>query len=125
MEKALFALFDTGTAFANGCTGNLAELPWKAHPKFAGVALKDIVAASRFTCHLVQVEPEHAIGLHTHTDSIELHEVISGSGICRTEQGDVVYTPGTVAVMEANAPHEVVAGKDGLCLFAKFISTAP
>lgn len=125
MEKDLFTLFARGTLACGDTRTSLEALPWNAHPVFAGVYLKDIVPAgqtgSLMTCHLVRIDPGRAIGRHTHADSVELHEVMGGSGVCVTEQGEVPYVPGTVAVLAANAPHEVRAGAEGLRLFAKFV----
>jgi len=112
---------DTFAQFDNG-----AAAEWKAHPKFAGVFLKDLVGAEQtggaLTCHLVRIEPGCAIGRHAHPDSLELHEVVDGDGYCWTPEGEKVYTPGTVAVLAADLPHEVHAGAAGLRLFAKFVS---
>ena len=118
--------------FGNGflATGNerreTASLPWKEHKDFRGVFLKTIVTAAdtrnAFTCHLVRIEPGCAIGLHTHPDSVELHEVVAGEGLCLMESVEVPYAPGVMAILPQNAPHEVRAGNRGLCLLAKFVT---
>ena len=126
MERSFFNLFDNGNATISGETMNLGTLAWNRHKDFEGVYLKNVVTADKtggaFTCHLVRIEPGKKIGMHTHPASIELHEVIFGDGTCVTEQGDIPYTPGSMAVLAANSPHEVRAGESGLCLFAKFIA---
>lgn len=126
MERDIFAHFDNGTLAASGTAASIASLPWNEHKDFKGVFLKNIVTADLtgglFTCHLVRIEPGMKIGLHTHPTSIELHEVISGSGKCLTKQGEIVYGPGSMSVLPENSPHEVLAGERGLCLFAKFIT---
>ena len=122
----LFEQFDAGVVAALGKRRETSRLAWNPHKDFPGVFLKNVVTADQtdglFTCHLVRIEPDHKIGLHTHPASIELHEVIQGSGVCLTEQEEIPYTPGTVALIACNAPHEVRAGKNGLSLFAKFIT---
>ena len=122
----IFDAFDAGVVVIAGKRTDISRLPWNPHKDFAGVFLKNIVAADqtngRFTCHLVRIEPNHAIGMHTHPASMELHEVIEGSGVCLTDQGEISYHPGTIALLTCNAPHEVRAGKDGLRLFAKFVT---
>lgn len=126
MEKDLFAQFDKGTLAHGGESITLASLPWKEHPEFRGVFLKPMVTAEQtgglFSCFLVRIEPGSGIGRHVHPDSVELHEVVSGSGVCVTETGETPYGPGSMAVLARNAPHEVRAGHDGLRLLAKFIT---
>lgn len=126
MQQNTFARFENGTLAAGGTSASIASLPWNEHKDFKGVFLKSIVpaelTAGLVNCLLVRIEPGMKIGLHTHPTSIELHEVIEGSGTCITEQGDLPYAPGVIAVLPANSPHEVLAGKDGLCLFAKFVT---
>ena len=126
METNMFRQFDEGVLAANGENIDMAGRSWNEHRDFSGVYLKNVVSAEQtegvMSCHLVRIEPNKMIGMHTHPASIELHEVIAGSGVCVTEQGTVDYRPGRVAVLDRNAPHEVRAGENGLCLFAKFIT---
>ncbi len=122
----LFKQFENGTLVNAGLKKDVSACAWDKHKDFLGVSLKNLLTAEQtdglFTCHLVRIEPNCKIGMHTHVASIELHEVIKGSGVCLTEQGEVPYVPGTMAVIACNAPHEVRAGEDGLCLFAKFVT---
>lgn len=126
MKKDIFSTFEKGWFTANGETTALARLPWNQHKDFDGVYLKDIVTADKtggaFSCHLVRIEPGKKIGLHSHSSSIELHEVILGEGTCMAEQGDIPYAPGSMAILPVGSPHQVLAGENGLCLFAKFIN---
>lgn len=128
MQKRLFEKFENGVCVSRNGAVEIASLPWNAHKDFEGVYLKHCVSQDMtgglFTCLLVRIEPGKKIGMHTHTDSIELHEVISGDGVCVTEFGDIAYEPGRMAVLPAASAHEVLAGENGLCLFAKFINTA-
>lgn len=128
MNGNTFAQFEKGSVTNGKGTKDIGLIPWNEHKDFPGVFLKNIVSGDEtgalFTCHLVRIEPNSKIGLHTHPTSIELHEVVAGSGVCATECGEIAYTAGSMAVLACNAPHEVRAGRDGLCLFAKFI-TAP
>jgi quercetin dioxygenase-like cupin family protein len=128
MNQDIFALFAEGTLAAGDKRIELAALPWRAHQQFAGVFLKDLVTRAEtgglFTCHLVRIEPGQAIGWHTHPDSIELHEVVGGEGMCRTEQGDIRYVPGTMGIMAARSKHKIDAGENGLFLLAKFVTVA-
>lgn len=125
MKNDTFALFAEGKLSVAGKNIEFGPLPWNEHPKFGGVYLKNIVGEEKtnglFTCHLVRIAPGRAIGMHAHTDSIELHEVIGGSGTCKVGGRNVLYRPGVMAVLPVNSPHEVTAGEEGLCLFAKFV----
>ncbi len=126
MDTNTFAHFENGTLTVGTKTWDTTTLPWNEHKDFSGVFLKNLITGEqtdgRFTCHLVRIAPNGKIGLHAHPASIELHEVVAGSGMCATESGEIAYTSGSVAVLACNAPHEVRAGKDGLYLFAKFIA---
>ena len=126
MEKDLFQQFDNGALAHAGQVLDLGSCAWNAHKEFAGVFLKNLVTteqtAGLFTCHLVRIEPNCKIGLHTHPGSIELHEVIKGNGTCLMNQKEIPYAPGVMAVIARNEPHEVKAGEKGLFLFAKFVT---
>ena len=126
MARDLFQQFADGTLVSGGQKTDVRLCAWNTHKDFAGVSLKTVVTADQttglFTCHLVRIEAHCKIGLHTHPASIELHEVVTGNGVCLIDQEEVPYAPGTMAVIARNAPHEVRAGAEGLCLFAKFIT---
>lgn len=126
MEKSLFSAFENGLLTAGGETADLGRVPWKTHKDLEGVFLKNVVTDDKnggaLTCHLVRIDPGKKIGIHAHPSSIELHEVIVGGELCATEQGDIAYEPGSMAVLPANSPHEVRAAESGLCLFAKFVT---
>lgn len=126
MEKRMFTNFENGRLAVGGNIVVVQDIPWNEHKDFKGVFLKNIVTPehtkSLFTCLLVRIEPGMKIGMHVHPTSIELHEVIDGEGKCLTEQGEIQYMPGQIAVLPENSPHEVQAGEKGLCLFAKFVT---
>lgn len=100
-------------------------IPWSVHPTFEGVELKHIVTSEKtggqFSFHLVRIAPNKKIGSHIHEKQLETHEVISGSGICVNDGAELSYEAGVISVFPAGVPHEVRAGEDGLCLFAKFM----
>lgn len=121
----LFSLFDTGIVTAEGASASAADLPWNQHPNFAGVALKHLITGAetggRFSAHLVRLEPGAEIGDHVHENSWELHEVAEGSGECLLLGRRIPYAPGGMAILPEKAVHRVRAGRDGLCLLAKFV----
>ena len=125
MNHNLFEAFNNGSLKLPGSTVEFANLPWAKHPAFDGVELKHIVTAKdtdgQFSYHLVRIAPEKSIKNHIHETQLETHEVIAGSGVCVNGNATLAYEPGTVSVMPIGIPHEVNAGKEGLCLFAKFI----
>lgn len=100
------------------------EIPWTRHPAFEGVELKAIAASPKsgeaFSFHLVRIAPNQKIGRHIHESQIETHEVISGRGTCIHGGTELRYEPGVVSVFPKGVPHEVLAGEEGLLLFAKF-----
>lgn len=126
MENNLFQRFENGILVNGKEQTDVKKLEWNKHKDFNGVSLKNVVSAEQtaglFTCHLVRIEPGCKIGMHSHPASIEIHEVINGSGGCLTDNGEIAYVPGTMSILACNAPHEVRAGAEGLCLFAKFVT---
>ena len=101
------------------------KLPWEPHPSFEGVELKHLVTGretgGQFSYHLVRVAPGRVIGLHTHQTQLETHEVLAGGGACLCAGETLDYAPGVLAVLPKGVPHEVRAGAEGLCLFAKVL----
>ena len=106
-------------------TIQFGELPWNKHPEFDGVELKHIVTSQQtsgqFSYHLVRIAPNKAIGNHIHQTQLETHEVISGAGICVNNGTRLPYEAGVISIFPIGVPHEVIAGEDGLYLFAKFM----
>lgn len=129
MMNGIFEQFEHGSLTAGQHRQNLSSLPWIEHKEFAGVFLKTIVSTQQtqglLSCHLVRINPHGKIGLHTHPAQIELHEVMAGSGACITERGEIPYGPGSLTILAHGTAHEVQAGSNGLCLFAKFITVQP
>lgn len=72
------------------------------------------------SCHLVRIENGCEIGAHTHEASLELHEVLSGKGVCRMSASDVEYQPGVCLVIPAGERHAVAAEGCDMHLLAKF-----
>lgn len=117
--------FEAGTLFTRFNLKSLSDLDWIPHKTFKGVALKHLVVSSdsenEISCHLVKIEPECEIGIHTHENNLEIHEVIFGTGSLLLDKIDYVYSPGNISIIPKNVIHKVKAGKDGLYLLAKFI----
>ena len=91
-------------------------IPWSKHPAFEGVELKHIITSEKtdgqFSFHLVKIAPGK---------QLETHEVISGAGICVNNGTRLPYEAGVISIFPIGVPHEVIAGEDGLYLFAKFM----
>lgn len=125
MNNYLFESFNNGSLKLPKTTVEFSDIPWSKHPSFEGVELKHIVTAKdtdgKFSYHLVRIASGKSIQNHIHETQLETHEVISGSGVCVNDNSEILYESGTVSIMPAGMPHEINAGKDGLCLFAKFI----
>ena len=120
-----FELFNNGKLGLPEKENGFAEIEWSKHPTFKGVELKHIVTAKdtdgKFSYHLVRIASDCSIGNHIHETQLETHEVIKGSGKCVNAGNTILYEPGTISIMQAGVPHEVVAGSEGLGLFAKFM----
>lgn len=104
---------------------DFGSLPWNDHPIFEGVALKHLITSKQtsglFSYHLVKVAPNKKIGMHVHEKQLETHEVIAGSGVCNSNNETYDYIPGHIGVFPMNVEHEIVAGEEGMYIFAKFI----
>ncbi len=104
-------------------------IPWSKHPTFEGVELKHLITASQtggqFSFHLVRIAPNKKIGSPVHEQQLETHEVISGTGTCINNSVTLSYKEGIISIFPAGIPHEIIAGADGLSLFAKFMQQNP
>ncbi len=124
--KNLFEKFNEGgKLLLKDATVTFDAIPWSKHPAFEGVELKHIITSERtdgqFSYHLVRIAPNKRIGSHIHEKQLETHEVISGTGVCVNDGVELPYETGVISIFPIGVPHEVIAGDDGLCLFAKFM----
>jgi len=123
---SVFEKFEVGKLYLSfGKQVELKSVAWSPHAKFEGVELKHLITSKdtggAFSYHLVRIAPQKKIGLHIHEKQLETHEVIAGNGICNTAGGEITYDVGVMSVLPAGIEHEVIAGNDGLYLFAKFL----
>lgn len=124
--KNLFEKFNEGgKLLLPDATVTFDAIPWSKHPASPGVELKHIITSERtdgqFSYHLVRIAPDKKIGNHIHEKQLETHEVISGTGVCVNDGVELSYEAGVISIFPIGVPHEVIAGDDGLCLFAKFM----
>ena len=124
--KNLFEKFNEGgKLLLKDATVTFDAIPWSKHPAFEGVELKHIITSERtdgqFSYHLVRIALNKKIGNHIHEKQLETHEVISGTGVCVNDGVELPYEAGVISIFPVGVPHEVIAGDDGLCLFAKFM----
>ena len=124
--KNLFETFNVdGKLLLPDATVTFKDIPWSKHPTFEGVELKHIVVSKQtngqLSYHLVKIAPHKKIGNHVHQEQLETHEIISGNGTCINNGTELTYEPGVISIFPIGLPHEVLAGPDGLYLFAKFI----
>jgi len=100
------------------------NLIWNPHPTYKGVYLKHLIAGddteNQLSYHIVKVDPNCVLETHLHDGKIEIHEVVAGGGTMFLDKKEINYTVGQICVIPANMQHSVIAGKDGLILFAKF-----
>jgi len=124
--KNLFEKFNEGgKLLLPDATVTFDAIPWSKHPAFEGVELKHIITSERTdgrcSYHLVRIAPNKKIGSHIHEKQLETHEVISGTGVCVNDGVELPYETGVISIFPIGVPHEVIAGDDGLYLFAKFM----
>ena len=122
--KKVYDLFENGTLKLPEGEKTFADIPWTAHAAFDGVELKHIVTSAdsggAFSFHLIRVAPGKKIGEHTHDVQTETHEVICGGGTCINGDGEYAVSPGNVTIFRPKVPHQVLAGEEGIMVFAKF-----
>lgn len=120
-----FESFNKGKLLLADGSNEFEQIEWSKHPVFEGVELKHIVTGKDtgglFSYHLVRIAPNCCIKEHVHETQLETHEVISGSGLCINDGMELLYEMGVISIMPAGIKHEVRAGDEGLCLFAKFM----
>lgn len=125
MSREVFEAFNDGRLAIPGKEIHFNQIEWSKHPTFEGVELKHIVTGKdtdgKFSYHLVRIAPGKAIKNHIHETQLETHEVIEGTGTCINDGFELKYEVGVISIMPAGIPHEVVAGEEGLYLFAKFM----
>ena len=124
--KNLFEKFNEGgKLLLPDATITFDAIPWSKHPTSPGVELKHIITSERtdgeFSYHLVRIAPNKKIGNHIHEKQLETHEVISGTGVCVNDGVELPYKAGVISIFPIGVPHAVIAGDDGLYLFAKFM----
>lgn len=119
LEKVL-----SGNVYFSDKQATISDLAWNPHPTYKGVYLKHLIlgkdAENQISCHIVKVEPNCILDTHQHDGKIEIHEVVDGSGKMFLDKKEINYIVGQICVIPANTPHKVIAGKEGLILFAKF-----
>ena len=100
------------------------QTEWVKHPVFDGVELKHLLTGkqtdNQLSYHLVRIAAHKKIGFHAHPTQAETHEVIGGDGKCIVGESQIPYTAGVITYFPMDVPHEIVAGENGLLLFAKF-----
>lgn len=113
-----------GMVYGSDGSRDVSRCEWNSHPKFSGVYLKHVISAEQtdglFSSHLVKVAPGCSLDTHVHADQLELHEVITGHGLCRLVDMELAYEPGKMAVIRKGEEHRVEAGENGLIIMAKF-----
>lgn len=123
-ESSMAESLAGGMVYGSDGSRDVSRCEWNAHPKFSGVSLKHVIGAAQtdglFSSHLVKVAPGCVLDTHVHADQMELHEVISGQGLCRLVSREVAYEPGKMAVIRKGEKHRVEAGEEGLVIMAKF-----
>ena len=98
--------------------------PWNPHPRFAGVAMKTLVAgaetAGALSQHLVRVDPGCALDWHEHPMQCELHLVLDGDAQATIGEQETAYIPATQRTIPRGVRHCVRAGDRGITLLASF-----
>ncbi len=125
MNMEMAECVGAGTLVRPDGSSDLAALPWNPHPRFIGVALKHLITGAdtggALSAHLVRIAAGAELSAHTHEGSLELHEVLRGTGLCTLGDLQAAYRPGVCGLIPAGVAHSVRAATDEeLYLLAKF-----
>lgn len=124
-SKELYQKVDKGKIAYPDRMVETSTLTWNDHPRFKGVKMKNLITGKDtgglFSCHLIKIEKVMEIGEHIHEGKWELHEVIEGYGTCILADKELLYEPGILTVIPEGIKHRVIAGEQGLKLWAKFV----
>ena len=116
---------EQGTIITPETRQTIGDLPWNKHATCEGVFLKHLITGAatngQFSCHLVRVQAGHEISEHIHARNWELHEVVAGEGRGFLHGAELTYQPGNTIVIPLGEKHRVIAEKDDLYLWAKFV----
>ncbi|MCU0631307.1 MAG: cupin domain-containing protein [Methanoregulaceae archaeon] len=122
--KHIRDIFEQGAVLFPDFENDAAEIPWKPHPKWEGVFLKDLVTGKatggKFSYHLVKVNKDFEVKDHDHTTQWEWNLIISGDGIFVIGDKEVTIEPGQTFVTPPGIHHIVSAGDQDLLLLAIF-----
>lgn len=121
----LYEKFENGELRIPNKILEFRNIVWNKHKNFEGVELKHIITGeytnNEFSYHLVRIYPNDSIGFHIHENQLETHEVILGNGKAINNGIVIDYKPGVISIFKKGVEHKVVAGEEGLYIFAKFI----
>jgi len=124
MEEKRAEKMAEGILWKDGRKHSLKEYAWNAHAAYEGVALKHALKGEdtegAVSCHFVRVAPGKTLELHVHEEQWELHEILRGEGRASLGDEEIVYVPGTMALIPRKVPHAVKAGEEGLLIRATF-----
>ncbi len=100
-------------------------IPWSKHPTFEGVELKHIITSEKtngqFSFHLARIASHKKIGNHIREKQLETHKAIFGTDIYVNNGVELSYEAGVISIFPIGIPHKIIAGENGLYLFAKFM----
>lgn len=101
------------------------ELPWYSPPNWKGVFLKDLISEhmtdGKFSYHLVRIQENCEVPLHSHKIQWEWNIILAGNGIFTLAKKDISVEKGQTFVTPPGVTHIVRAGNRDLVLLAIFI----
>ena len=101
------------------------DIPWYSPPGWKGVFLKDLIGDTqtngKFSYHLVRVQENCEVPLHSHDTQYEWNVILGGNGIFTLDNRDFPITKGQTFVTPPGVTHIVRAGNRDLVLLAMFV----
>ena len=84
------------------------EVAWGPHWSYPRVQTKLMLGKAdqpEFSVHRVRLEPGAEISLHIHQPSAETFYIISGTGLCLSQGGEVPFGPGFLGLAPSGYVH--------------------
>ena len=124
-QSETYRLFDSGKIVFPEKEIDATAIPWKKHPVFRGVFLKELVSAAdtdgTFNCLLIKIEKGAEVSDHTHDTQWEFNEVLDGNGVFGFGDKKSACKSGDSYVNPPGVSHSVAAPMEDLYITAKFM----
>jgi quercetin dioxygenase-like cupin family protein len=101
------------------------DMPWYSPPGWKGVFLKDLIGENqtygKFSYHLVRVQENCEVPLHSHDTQWEWNAILGGNGTFILNKKEISVSKGQTFVTPPGVSHIIRAGNRDIVLLAMFV----